>query len=225
MIMAGIFTAVLMLGLVIGDWVWFTSLSGLSSRYGCTVARQRSRLPADSFDRIPQSFGRDGILHLKHGVARLFPEEQRILLRPQYEFFSLRFRTAWPLKGSIAFEPDGEVTTLICHKLVPWSSAFLTLAWFIVVGAGTLAFVATFAAEGGFASLSGTLMGLGVTGLGLLVLAFGLIVVVLAYRLEDHRLSQAYQELIAVLSGEDPPRRNRIGQPWAAPAEPSPDLR
>jgi hypothetical protein len=43
-----------------------------------------------------------------------------------------------------------------------------------------------------------------VTGLGLVVLVFGLIIVALAYRLEDERLTKAYEELSDVLTGAEP---------------------
>jgi hypothetical protein len=56
-------------------------------------------------------------------------------------------------------------------------------------------------------SLSGALMGLGITGLGFLVLAFGVLTVALAVRLEDHRLTQAYHELRAALAQESAPSR------------------
>ena len=57
----------------------------------------------------------------------------------------------------------------------------------------------TYAVQGGFATLSGMLMGAGIAGIGLLVLAFGLITVVFSYRLENARLTQVYEELREVL--------------------------
>jgi len=68
-------------------------------------------------------------------------------------------------------------------------------------------FVIAYLAEGGPMSLSGALMGLGITGLGFLVLAFGVLTVALAVRLEDHRLTQAYHELRAALAREPAPSR------------------
>ena len=73
-------------------------------------------------------------------------------------------------------------------------------------GIGTIAFVVLYLADGGLSSLSGILMGLGILGIGLLVLAFGLVTFAFAYRLENHRLMQAYQELRAVLVPESPAR-------------------
>jgi hypothetical protein len=75
----------------------------------------------------------------------------------------------------------------------------LTVLWFLTVGIGTLAFVIMYLVDGGLASLSGILMGLGILGIGLLVLAFGLVTIAFAYRLENHRLTQAYEELRGVL--------------------------
>ena len=51
------------------------------------------------------------------------------------------------------------------------------------------------AIDGGFNSASGWFLALGIAGLGTLVLLFGLILISLAYRLEDSRLMQVYQEL------------------------------
>jgi hypothetical protein len=53
--------------------------------------------------------------------------------------------------------------------------------------------------QGGFESLSGVLMGAGILGIGLLVLAFGAVTVVLSYRLENSRLAQVYDELKAAV--------------------------
>jgi hypothetical protein len=66
-----------------------------------------------------------------------------------------------------------------------------------------MAFFVSFLVSGGLESLRGILMGVGLTGLGVLVLLFGLIVVSLAYRLEDSRLKQTYEELKAVLLSEN----------------------
>ena len=202
MLLAGVLGITLALALVLGDWLHFTSLTAAASRYGCGIARLDDRLPLTPFTLLIERFDRNGVLHLPHGVARFFLDQRRILLRPQYRLFSLRFRTAWPLNGSIDLEPDGDATRLTCIKRVPWSSALLTLLWFGVVGLGTVGFVIAYLAEGGLTSLGGALMGLGITGLGLLVLAFGVLTVMLAFRLEDHRLTQAYQELRAALTRE-----------------------
>jgi len=204
MLLAGLFGAILFAALVLGDWFYFTSLTAHSSRYGCGIARLEDQLPLAPLAVVMDRFDRNGLLTLPHGVARFFQEEKRIVLRPQYQLFALKFRTAWPMKGSIELEPEGGATKLTCVKRIPWSSALLTLLWFAVVGVGTVGFVISFLANGGLMSLSGVLMGLGVTGLGLLVLAFGLTTVSLAYRLENQRLTEAYHELRAALASGSP---------------------
>ena len=80
-------------------------------------------------------------------------------------------------------------------KRVPWSSGVLTLIWLGLVTIGTVAFLIMFGIDGGFGSASGWFLGLGVAGLGGLVLLFGLIMVSMAYRLEDSRLMLVYREL------------------------------
>ena len=86
----------------------------------------------------------------------------------------MSFRTAWPLKGLIHLHADEQAVHAVCIKRIPWSSAIVTLVWFLLVGLGTTAFMIAYAAQGGFDSLSGVLMGIGILGIGLLVLAFGL---------------------------------------------------
>jgi hypothetical protein len=200
MVLAGLFACLLLLALVVSDWFHFTNLTGQSSRYGCGVARTEDRLQGSPAALDLRRFDRNGMLRLPHGVARLFQAQRRIVLRPQYQFFSPRFRTAWPMKVTIDLEEDGTTTRLKCMKRVPWSSAVFTLTWFALVAVGTLGFIIAFAADGGFTSFSGALMGLGIMGIGLLVLAFGVVVVALAYRLEDSRLTEAYQELMSALA-------------------------
>lgn len=198
MLLAGLFASFLFLGMIVADWVRFTRLTAGASRYGCGVARGEDPLPLAPWARLLDRFDRTGILKLPHGVARLFHEEHRILLRPQ----ATRFRTAWPMNGSIVLVSDGDATRLSWVKRVPWSSAVLTLLWFAVVVIGTLSFAITYLLEGGLSTLSGIFMAGGIAGLGLLVLAFGVVTVSLAYRLENHRLTQAYQELRAALAQE-----------------------
>ncbi len=204
MLLAGFFGAILFAALILGDWFHFTSLTSPSSRYGCGIARVEDRLPLAPLAVVMDRFDSNGLLALPHGLARFFREEKRIVLRPQYRLLSLKFRTAWPMKGSIELEPEGDATKLTCVKRIPWSSALFTLLWFAVVGVGTVGFIISFLASGGLTSLSGVLMGLGITGLGLLVLAFGLTTVSLAYRLENQRLTEAYQELRAALASGGP---------------------
>ena len=202
MLLAGLFAGCLFVALVVGDWWWFSRSNASASRYGCPVARAEDTLPVESKWTPAPRFDPNGLLSLDHGVVRFFPDERHILLRSQPSRFSSRFRTAWPLKGAIELDREGEALRLRCVKLMPWSSALLTLLWFAVVSIGTLAFVVRFLVGDDAFSLGSLLLVLGVTGVGLLVLVFGLVTVSLAYRLEDQRLRQAYQELRAVLTGD-----------------------
>ncbi|HZS12181.1 MAG TPA: hypothetical protein VFA38_08020 [Nitrospirales bacterium] len=199
MMVAAVFGTLLFVAMIVGDWWHFTSLSEPASDYGLTVARTHDRLPAVPCETVLGLFRTDGTLQLGHGIARLFRPQRRIVVRPQYHLFSLRFRTAWPLKGAIDLHAAGADTELRCRKLMPWSSAAMTVVWFLIVAGGTLSFLVSYAAQGGFGSLGGTIMGLGIAGLGVLVLAFGVLVVTVAYRLENHRLTAAYEELLDAL--------------------------
>jgi hypothetical protein len=203
--LVGLVGIALLVALVVLDWVQFTSLSAAASRYGCGVARVQDVLPLTPVSVVFSRFDDHGVLTMTHGIARCVREQQEILLRPQYRMLSQRFRTAWPLKASIEVQTAAEATRLICTKRMPWSSAVITLLWFVLVAGGTIGYLVSFLLTGGLVSLGGALMGLGVVGLGLLVLLFGLVVVTLAYRLEDQRLTHAYQELRAVLSSGSSP--------------------
>ena len=149
-------------------------------------------------------FDSNGVLVLPHGMARYFPDVRRIVIRPQYRLFSTGFRTAWPLKGAIELAPETTGFRVMYFKRVPWSSAIITMIWFLLVGLGTMSFVVSFLVQGGLASLGGAVLGIGVIALGLLVLAFGLLTITFAYRLEDSRLTQVYQELRTALSWSKP---------------------
>ena len=198
MILAAIFAAVLFLGLILGDWLYFIRLTPEASRYGCGIARRRDEFTTNSVARLQTRFDRNGTLSLPHGIARYYPDRDQIAIRPQYHLFSLSFRTAWPLKGVIYLTAEGSTYRALCVKRIPWSSAIITLAWFLLVGLGTLAFFISYAWQGGFSSLAGVFMGFGILGIGLLVLAFGLVTVVFSYRLENTRLERVYGELCAV---------------------------
>lgn len=201
MILAGLFAALLFIGLIVGDWVAFGRLTPEASRYGCLVARVQDRLARLTVPRLTERFDHNGLLVLPHGVARFFPDRKRILLRPQYRLFSMKFRTAWPIKGAIDVAQEGETVTLLCFKRIPWSSAILTLVWFALVGLGTVTFLVLYLLQGGASSFSGVLMGASIAGIGLLVLAFGIVTVTMAYRLESSRLTLVYQELRTALAG------------------------
>ena len=195
MVLAGIFGGILFVLLLIGDWYQFTSLRPFSAQYGFGIARRLDRLDNLTSQSVLRQFGQHDTIALPHGVARWFGAQEVISLWPSYQLFSMRFRTAWPLKGTITLHATGDGVELHLTKRVPWSSGLLTLIWLGLVAIGTVVFQVTFATDGGFGSASGWALALGVGGLGVLVLLFGLILVSLAYRLEDARLMQVYQEL------------------------------
>lgn len=195
MLFAGAFAGLLFLGLIVSDWLYFVRLTPDAVRYGCTIARLQDHLLQLERSTLVRRFDGNGALVLPHGMARLFPETNLIGLRPHYRLFAVGFRTAWPIKGSIQVTTGPGRIDLLCIKRIPWSSALLTLLWFLVVIGGTLMFLASYAAQGGLGSLSGAVMGLGITALGVMVIAFGALVVILAYRLENGRLTLVYHEL------------------------------
>jgi hypothetical protein len=199
MVLAGLFAAVLCLGLILGDWLYFVRLTPDASRYGCGVARINGVLPSDSLVRLQVRCDGNGAVTLPHGIARYYPDLRQVALRPQYHLFSMSFRTAWPLKGLIHLTPGDTAVKVLCIKRIPWSSALITLIWFLLVSLGTTAFLVTYGVQGGFNSLSGVLMGAGILGIGLLVLAFGIVTVMFSYRLENSRLMTVYEELVDVI--------------------------
>lgn len=197
--LAGLFAGVLFIGLVLGDWLYFVRLTPDAGRYGCGIARSRDRFPRNSLSRLQAEVDVNGALTLPHGIARYYPDLQQIVLRPQYHLFSMSFRTAWPLKGMIHLKNSDQAVETLCVKRIPWSSAIITLMWFFLVGIGTTGFMVTYGAQGGFNTLSGVLMGIGILGIGLLVLAFGIVTVIFSYRLENNRLEKVYEELKALV--------------------------
>jgi hypothetical protein len=202
MVLAGAFAIVLFVGLVIGDWMYFTRLSPDASRYGYGIGQVQDQVAALTVEKLVRSCDTNGFLALPHGVARVFPEANRLVIRPTYRLFSIRFRTAWPLKGSIEWASEADGLRLICTKRIPWSSSILTFLWFGLVGFGTLGFLINYLLEGGLESLGGLLLGVGVTGVGLIVVAFGLLTVTVAYRIENTRLMQVYTEFRTALQGK-----------------------
>lgn len=195
MILAGAFAIVLFVGLIVGDWMYFARLSSDASRYGYGIGRVQDHFAALTVPQLLRTFDQNGFLSLPHGVARVFPEANRMIIRPTHRLFSLRFRTAWPLKGSIEWAAESEGLKMVCTKRAPWSSSILTFLWFSLVGFGTLGFVITYLLQGGFDSLGSVLLGIGVTGVGMIVVAFGLLTITVAYRIENTRLMQVYTEL------------------------------
>ena len=195
MMLAGFFAGILFIGLVVGDWLYFIRLTPDAIRYGCRVANNQDQWPGTALTSLHDRFTAEGVLMLPHGVARFYPQLSQIAIRPQYRLFSRRFRTAWPVKGLIHLTPHDQSLNALCVKRMPWSSAVMTLLWFALVFIGSLTFVVEYAVDGGFASLGGTLTGVAVIALAALVLAFGLVTVAFAYRLEDSRLMKVYDEL------------------------------
>jgi hypothetical protein len=200
MLLAGFFATALFIGLVVGDWLYFIRLTPYAIRYGYRVADRSEQWPNIPLSTVRERFTPHGVLILPHGVARFYPELSQIAIRPQYRFFSKRFRTAWPVKGLIHLAPHDHALGTLCVKRIPWSSTLITFLWFALVAIGSLTFVVQYAMEGGFASLGGALVGLGIIGLAGLVLAFGLVTLAFSYRLEDTRLMKVYEELRETLS-------------------------
>ncbi|MGZ9275069.1 MAG: hypothetical protein ACXW34_10030, partial [Nitrospira sp.] len=138
MLLAGAFAIVLFVGIVIGDWMYFARLSSDASRYGYGLGQVQDQFASLGVQKLMRRFDTNGFLSLPHGVARVFPEANRLVIRPTYRLFSMRFRTAWPLKGSIQWSSEADGLTLVCTKRMPWSSSILTFLWFSLVGFGTL---------------------------------------------------------------------------------------
>lgn len=205
MVLAGLFASVLFIGLILGDWLYFVRFTPDAIRYGCSVARSRERWTASTIETVRNRFSADGVLMLPHGIARFYPDLSQIAIRPRYRLFSIGFRSAWPVKGLIHLSAGNQAMDALCVKRIPWSSALMTLLWFGVVLIGSLVFVVTYAWDGGFASLEGVFMGVGLVAGALLVLAAGLVTVTMSYRLEHNRLMQVYEELRDALEGPTHP--------------------
>ena len=193
MTLAILFGIFLFLMLILADWMQFCRVTASASCYGCLVSRAEERVAGLTEAALTARFDAQGWLQLPHGVARLFSEDRLILLRPHYRRFS-QFRSAWPMRSAIQWRVDQDGVIVTVHRHMPWSSTILTGLWFAVVGVGSLGFLVSYLWNGGWASLGGVIMGLGVTALGLIVLAFGMATVVAAYRLEEQRLMTVYQE-------------------------------
>lgn len=186
--------AAIVLGLIVADWWAFSRTSPAVVWYGVAVERRQETL---SIKRA--LFDADGLLKLPRGRARLFPEQQAILLQPDLKQFGVTLRTAWPLNGSVHYASLEQASPVTLTKRLSWSSAVVTALWFLTVAGGTLAYVASYAAAGGLSSASGAFLAVALSGLGLLVCLFGLLVVVAAYRLENKRLMAIYEEFRTAL--------------------------
>nr|MBI3613441.1 hypothetical protein [Nitrospirota bacterium] len=114
MVLAGFFGTLLFLALVIGDWFYFSSQSAQAGTYGCRIAGAPDQVPWPPLAEIASRFDANGRLRLPNGFAHCFPTERRIVLRSQQGFLPSRFRTAWPLKASLEFTPEGRTTRVTC---------------------------------------------------------------------------------------------------------------
>src|SRR2546430_4432764 len=180
--------AVLTLGLIVADWRASTRQSPPAVRYGVAVGRREEPLVVrrDRFDAA-------GLLQLPRGWARLVPKHGAVQLLPDRKRFGIAVRTAWPLNGFVHYAALDERARVMLTKRMPWSSALLTGVWFLTVAGGTLVYLVAYGLAGGLSSAGGAFLGVALSGLGVLVCLFGLVVVVAAYRLEDKRLMMLYE--------------------------------
>ena len=73
--------------------------------------------------------------------------------------------------------------------------------WFALISVGLVMFVFSYTKDGGFASLQGVILGVGLVAGAMAVMAIGVVTVIISYRLENSRLTKVYDELRdAVLS-------------------------
>ena len=186
--------AVIVLGLIVADWMAFGRKTPAVATYGLAVERRQETLAVRR-----GLFDADGLLPLPRGRARLFPESRAILLEPDLRQFGVTLRTAWPLNGIVHYAGLEESGPVTLTKRMPWSSVILTALWFLTVAGGMLAYVVSYARAGGMSSAGGAFLAVALSGLGLLVCLFGLLVVVVAYRLENKRLMALYEEFTAAL--------------------------
>jgi len=194
MMLAGFFAAALFIGLLVGDRLYFRTLSGEASRYGCRVGRAEERFDSTTLAQIQRCFDGMGLLTLRHGVARYFIDANRILLRPRYPLL-WAFLWIWPMKATIDLRVEGQAVVLASTKRIPWVSALLTGAWFFVVGVGTLGALISYAVEGGFRESGGVLVAAGILALGLFFFLSGVVTVIMALRMENSRLALVQREL------------------------------
>ncbi len=193
--------SVLVVGLIVADWVAFTRNEPKAVRYGVIVGQHHESLLV----RRAQ-FNVGGILALPRGAARLCPEQQAVMLLPDKRLLGLAFRTAWPINGAVHYAALEEQAPAMLIKRMPWSSVLLTVLWFLTVAVGMLVYLVAYALAGGFFSAGGAFLAVALSGLGLLVLLFGMVVVVAAYRLENKRLMALYEEFRDALHARETSR-------------------
>lgn len=186
--------AVILLGLIVADWKAFSRRTPAAIRHGVAIERTEETLAVRA-----GRFNADGVLPLPRGWARLCPDQRTILLHPDLARFGITFRTAWPLNGFVQYADLDQPGPATLIKRMPWSSAVLTAVWFLTVAGGTLAYVVSYAMDGGLSSAGGAFLAVALSGLGLLVCLFGLLIVVVAYRIESKRLLALYEEFKAAV--------------------------
>lgn len=186
--------ALIVLALVVADWIAFSRKTPAVARYGLVVGRQDETLviPRECFDP-------DGKLALPRGSAQLCMNQRAVILLPDWKRYGLKFRTAWPLNGVLYYRTLDAPAPAMLVKRMPWSSAILTALWFLTVLGGVFVYLIAYGRAGGFLSAGGVVLGVVLGVVGFLVLLFGLIVVVSAYRLETKRLLVLYDELRTAL--------------------------
>ena len=99
MILAGLFAAILFLGLILGDWLYFVRLTPDAGRYGCGIARTVDRFSAQSLMRLEASVDADGALALPHGIARYYPDLRQIAYARNTDYSLSAFELPGRSKG------------------------------------------------------------------------------------------------------------------------------
>ncbi len=204
MLAAGAFATALVIGFIVLDWWYFNRPESQAMRYGCPIGAltlDAGTLPDHAWGAAE---GASQVRTLPHGWALWFAVGDRVLLKPDCRRFASRFRTAWPIKGSVEVQREDGRARLVCTKRIPWSSAIVTLVWFLLVAGGTLAFLVSFLREGGIASMGSVVLAVGVLAMGLLVVSFGAVTVAMAYRIENGRLMQVWEEWRQALADRAP---------------------
>ncbi|MFO0774799.1 MAG: hypothetical protein U0172_09055 [Nitrospiraceae bacterium] len=200
MLAAGAFATLLIVGFVVLDWWYFNRPESQAMRYGCPIGAMTWEASTTASAVAPPNDPSRAVT-VPHGWVLWFPDVSRVLLKPDCRRFAARFRTAWPIKGSVDIHHEDERTRYVCTKRIPWSSAVLTLVWFLLVSGGTLAFLVSFLRQDGLATMGSLVLIVGVLAMGLLVLSFGAVTIALAYRIENGRLMQVWNEWLPVAPG------------------------
>ncbi|HMV56315.1 MAG TPA: hypothetical protein PKD38_03875, partial [Nitrospira sp.] len=62
MMLAGAFAIVLFIGLIVGDWMYFTRLSSDATRYGYGIGQVQDRFAALTVPKLLRAFDTNGFL-------------------------------------------------------------------------------------------------------------------------------------------------------------------